>query len=326
VNLVHLYPASDLLYYIPGLSICFLRTKFDLQATIRADAGQLSRWISFVVCRPAPGPALAIGPLTETKCSTLCSTIDRRASSCRPELAASDHRPRPGRHSAPDTPSRSSQLIYRRKAYESHAKDYEFSRATMLEHWASGLAAVNRSLEKRHAIMKPRPDISFQAFDEDDHTKVATCEPFSSTMNRRQADPGQGDLENDPRGDSRRGRRCRCSARAIRQALTFSFGGNTSSSPTKPNRRPCRAALPEPLEPAPGNLAYFEWMKMPDASGFGDYEESRRPASPLSSRDSPATSRFRCTWTTSRRSRAAARSGGFPKKYGVPRLKVVKDT
>ena len=74
------------------------------------------------------------------------------------------------------------QLIYRRKAYESHAKDYEFSRATMLEHWDSGLAAVNRTFEKRHAIMNPGPDISFQSFDEDDHTKVATCEPFSSTM------------------------------------------------------------------------------------------------------------------------------------------------
>jgi acetoacetate decarboxylase len=35
-----------------------------------------------------------------------------------------------------------------------------------------------------------------------------------------------------------------------------------------------RAAPPEPLTPAPGNLAYYEWMKMPDASGFGDCEES----------------------------------------------------
>ena len=34
------------------------------------------------------------------------------------------------------------------------------------------------------------------------------------------------------------------------------------------------AALPEPLEPAAGSLAFYEWMKMPDASGFGDYEES----------------------------------------------------
>jgi NTE family protein len=69
------------------------------------------------------------------------------------------------------------QLIYRRKAYESHSKDYEFSRATMLEHWASGLAAVSRSLEKRHAILNPGADISFQTFDEDDHTKVAVCGP-----------------------------------------------------------------------------------------------------------------------------------------------------
>ncbi|MDR4308080.1 patatin-like phospholipase family protein [Chelatococcus sambhunathii] len=31
------------------------------------------------------------------------------------------------------------QLIYRRKAYESGSKDYEFSRATMLDHWTAGL-------------------------------------------------------------------------------------------------------------------------------------------------------------------------------------------
>ncbi len=41
------------------------------------------------------------------------------------------------------------QLIYRRKAYESHFKDYEFSRAAMQEHWASGLADAQRSMRHR---------------------------------------------------------------------------------------------------------------------------------------------------------------------------------
>src|SRR5262249_9405194 len=31
------------------------------------------------------------------------------------------------------------QLIYRQKPYEGHSKDYEFSRQTMLDHWASGV-------------------------------------------------------------------------------------------------------------------------------------------------------------------------------------------
>jgi acetoacetate decarboxylase len=35
-----------------------------------------------------------------------------------------------------------------------------------------------------------------------------------------------------------------------------------------------RRALPEPLEPAGDNLCFYEWMKMPDSTGFGDYEES----------------------------------------------------
>jgi NTE family protein len=44
-------------------------------------------------------------------------------------------------------------LIYRRAAYESSAKDYEFSRATMLEHWAAGMEAVKRSMKDKALIL-----------------------------------------------------------------------------------------------------------------------------------------------------------------------------
>lgn len=37
-------------------------------------------------------------------------------------------------------------LIYRDKQYETHSKDYDFSRFGMLEHWKSGMADVHRSL------------------------------------------------------------------------------------------------------------------------------------------------------------------------------------
>jgi NTE family protein len=57
------------------------------------------------------------------------------------------------------------QLIYRRAAYESSCKDYEFSRATMIEHWASGVEAVRRSLEERDAILGPRQAGETRVFD-----------------------------------------------------------------------------------------------------------------------------------------------------------------
>jgi NTE family protein len=38
-------------------------------------------------------------------------------------------------------------LIYRSKHYESQSKDYEFSRASMLEHWAAGMADTQATLE-----------------------------------------------------------------------------------------------------------------------------------------------------------------------------------
>lgn len=86
-----------------------------------------------------------------------------------------------------------------------------------------------------------------------------------------------------------------------------------------------RAALPEPLEPAPGNLAYYEWMKMPDSSGFGDYEESGSAIVAMWNGE-------RCNYSVQMYLddeppiTAGREIWGFPKKYGVPRLKVTKDT
>jgi NTE family protein len=85
-----------------------------------------------------------------------------------PGLAAGDSARALGRLTAENAIS-IVHLIYRRKAYESHAKDYEFSRETMLEHWASGLAAVERAFVRREAILRPAPGTCHQTFDDDDH-------------------------------------------------------------------------------------------------------------------------------------------------------------
>jgi NTE family protein len=46
-------------------------------------------------------------------------------------------------------------LIYRSKHYESHSKDYEFSRLTMQEHWRAGYYDTVRTL--RHPEVLERP-------------------------------------------------------------------------------------------------------------------------------------------------------------------------
>src|ERR1700761_6477720 len=85
-----------------------------------------------------------------------------------------------------------------------------------------------------------------------------------------------------------------------------------------------RELLPEPLVPD-GNKVFYEWMKMPDSSGFGDYEESGCGIHALYNGqpcnfsvmmyldDEPPTTGGREIW-------------GFPKKLGSPQLKVVHDT
>jgi NTE family protein len=50
------------------------------------------------------------------------------------------------------------QLIYRAKVYEGNSKDYEFSRATMTEHWASGRADVCTTFTHPDWLNRPPPE------------------------------------------------------------------------------------------------------------------------------------------------------------------------
>jgi NTE family protein len=59
-------------------------------------------------------------------------------------------------------------LIYRTRPHEGSAKDYEFSRATMLEHWASGAEAVRRSMCERAEMLRPPKHGEAQVFDVSD--------------------------------------------------------------------------------------------------------------------------------------------------------------
>lgn len=85
-----------------------------------------------------------------------------------------------------------------------------------------------------------------------------------------------------------------------------------------------RALIPEPLVPE-NNTVSYEYMKMPDSSGFGDYSESGVVVPCLFNGekvnftlmmyldDEPPTTGGREIW-------------GFPKKFGQPKLQVNKDT
>ena len=86
-----------------------------------------------------------------------------------------------------------------------------------------------------------------------------------------------------------------------------------------------RAALPAPLEPDGSGHVMYEFIRMPDSSGFGDYTESgvvipalyqRQPVNFTAQMyldDEPPIAGGREIW-------------GFPKKHGNPTLAVVHDT
>jgi len=57
------------------------------------------------------------------------------------------------------------QLIYRARGWESGAKDYEFSRGTMEEHWAAGRQAVSKVVESGDLVAQSIVDGATAAFD-----------------------------------------------------------------------------------------------------------------------------------------------------------------
>ena len=86
-----------------------------------------------------------------------------------------------------------------------------------------------------------------------------------------------------------------------------------------------KRVIPYPLKPAPGNIVLYEWINMPDSTGFGSYSESGTVVPVVFNGelcnytlqmyldDEPPISAGREIW-------------GFPKKYGKPKMTTIKDT
>ncbi len=85
-----------------------------------------------------------------------------------------------------------------------------------------------------------------------------------------------------------------------------------------------REFLPEPLEPD-GNSVFFEWMKMPDSTGFGDYEESGCGISALYN-GTPCNFSVMMYLDDEAPTTGGREIWGFPKKFGRPRLQTIHET
>lgn len=86
-----------------------------------------------------------------------------------------------------------------------------------------------------------------------------------------------------------------------------------------------RDALPEPLEPDGSNQVLYEFIKMPDSSGFGDYQES---GVVIPAKFKGENVNFTAQMYLDCHSPIAGgrEIWGFPKKLGYPKLEVVHDT
>ncbi len=86
-----------------------------------------------------------------------------------------------------------------------------------------------------------------------------------------------------------------------------------------------RAAVPEPLIPDQSNQVFYEWIKMPDSSGFGDYTESG-VVIPCHYDSEPCNFVAQMYLDNDPPIAAGREIWGFPKKYAHPKVEVVEDT
>src|ERR1041384_7736584 len=86
-----------------------------------------------------------------------------------------------------------------------------------------------------------------------------------------------------------------------------------------------RAGLPEPLQPIEQSIVHYEWIKMPDSSGFGSYTESGMVL-PCRYKGEDANFVVQMYLDDDPPISAGREIWGFPKKYAHPKLEIVKDT
>jgi acetoacetate decarboxylase len=86
-----------------------------------------------------------------------------------------------------------------------------------------------------------------------------------------------------------------------------------------------REAVPEPLEPDGSNTVCYEFIRMPDSSGFGDYTESGIVI-PCIYRGDPVNFTAQMYLDCEPPISGGREIWGFPKKQGKPKLHVAGDT
>lgn len=82
-----------------------------------------------------------------------------------------------------------------------------------------------------------------------------------------------------------------------------------------------RRILPEPLEPDGSNQVFYEWIKMPDSTGFGSYEESGQVI-PCLFEGQPVNYTAMMFLNDEPPITAGREIWGFPKRWSEPRLEV----
>ena len=193
------------------------------------------------------------------------------------------------------------QLIYRSKDHEGGSKDYEFSRRSMEDHWAAGYDDTIRTLAPSRsagAADRRRRRLHLRSRRARPRRSEAG-KPMNATEVRERAFAMPLTQPAYPPGPYRF---------YDREFLIITY---------RTDREKLRELVPEPLEIV-SDLVKFEFIRMPNSTGFGDYTEAGQVIPVRFRAQDRATTRFACSSTTIRRSPRGRELWGFPKKLAGP--------
>ena len=203
------------------------------------------------------------------------------------------------------------QLIYRSKDHEGGSKDYEFSRRSMEDHWTAGSTTRSAPCAIRKCWSGPTaPTASSPSISPRTHGFDADHVPSRKTMKATEV-------------------RDRAFAMPLTQPAyppgPYRFYDREFLIITyRTDREKLRELVPEPLELV-SDLVKFEFIRMPDSTGFGDYTEAGQV---IPVRFGARTGNYTLyMFLNDHPPIAAGRElWGFPKKLAGPTLRAETDT
>ena len=180
----------------------------------------------------------------------------------------------------------------------------------MEEHWRAGYSDMSRTLRHPEVLQRPH-----------EPGRRVHLRPRGQAANDGSRRTPAGEDDEDRRRPRSAPSPCRSTTRPIPPGPYRFYDREFSSSPTAPTPRSCAPSCPSRSR-STETLVKYEFIRMPDSTGFGDYTETGQviPVRFSRGRQEGGYVARHVSRRQSARSPAAARSGAFPRSSPSPKI------